>query len=103
MGLDIAEQEIHINASRDSNYAEAYASDLTWQTKLDKLVEKNPEEFSIISTTGWGKTYRFPKKYISIRCSSRTMTEEQKEAASKRFKKLYSEGKIGRKSSRIEK
>jgi hypothetical protein len=103
MGLDIEEQELHINANRTDNYAEAYASDLTWQTKLNKLVEKIQKNFLLFQLLNGGRTYKFPKKYISIRCSSKTMTNEQKEAASKRFKKLYAEGKIGRKAVKVEK
>ena len=38
-----------------------------------------------------GKTYEFPKKYISIRKKSREVTEEQRQAAAERFGKWRAE------------
>ena len=89
MKLTTEEQELCINAERVSDIATAYISDNTWITKMDKLVIKNPKEFKCIAETEWGKTYSFPKKYISIRVSSRSMSDEQREAASKRFTKMH--------------
>lgn len=88
MSLNIEEQEICINAMRDEEFATAYCSDRTWITKFDKLVEKSPNLFEIVSETDCGKTYRFPKRLISIRSSivTREMTEEQKQLAAERLK-----------------
>lgn len=88
MALSIEEQELHISASRDEYYAMAYCSDTTWITKMDKLVAKSPDLFEVIAETDYGKTYKFPKKLISIRSSivTRKMTDEQKELAAERLR-----------------
>ena len=86
MALSIQEQEICINAMRDEEFATAYCSDRTWITKFDKLVEKSPNLFEVIAETDYGKTYKFPKRLISIRSSivTREMTDEQKQLAADR-------------------
>ena len=83
MALSIEEQEICINAMRDEEFATIYCSDRTWITKMDKLVEKSPNLFEVIAETDYGKTYKFPKRLISIRSSivTREMTDEQKQLA----------------------
>lgn len=86
MSLSIEEQELCINSTRDDKYATAYCSDRTYITKFDKLVEKSPDLFEVVSETEYGKTYRFPKRLISIRSSIREMSEEQKQLASDRLK-----------------
>lgn len=88
MALNIEEQEVCINAARDEEFATAYCSDRTWVTKFDKLVEKSPELFEVVSETEFGKTYKFPKRLISIRCSivTREMTDTQKQLAAERLK-----------------
>ena len=88
MALSIQEQEICINAMRDEEFATAYCSDRTWITKFDKLVEKSPNLFEVIAETDYGKTYKFPKRLISIRSSivTREMTDEQKQLATDRLR-----------------
>ena len=88
MPLTIEEQEVCINAMRDEDFATAYCSDRTWMTKFDKLVEKSPELFEVIAETDYGKTYKFPKRLISIRSSivTRELTEEQKHLAAERLR-----------------
>ena len=88
MTLSIEEQEVCINAMRDEDFATVYCSDRTWITKMDKLVEKSPALFEIVAETDYGKTYRFPKRLISIRSSivTREMTDEQKQLAADRLR-----------------
>lgn len=88
MALSIEEQELCINAMRDDNFATAYCSDKTWITKMDKLVDKSPGLFEVVEETEFGKTYKFPKRLISIRSSivTREMTDEQKQLAAERLK-----------------
>lgn len=88
MALSINEQELCINAMRDEEFATAYCSDCTWITKMDKLVEKSPNLFSVIAETEYGKTYKFPKRLISIRSSivTRELTDEQRQLASDRLR-----------------
>lgn len=88
MPLTIEEQELCINAMRDEEFATAYCSDRTWITKFDKLVEKSPDLFKVVAETDWGKTYKFPKRLISIRSSivTRELTDEQKQLAAERLR-----------------
>lgn len=88
MTLSIQEQEVCINAIRDEEFATAYCSDSTWITKFDKLSEKSPDLFEVIAETDYGKTYKFPKRLISIRSSivTREMTDEQKQLAADRLR-----------------
>ena len=88
MSLSLSEQELCINAVRDEDFATAYCSDTTWITKMDKLVAKSPDLFVVVAETDYGKTYRFPKRLISIRSSivTREMTDEQKQIAAERLK-----------------
>lgn len=43
MGIPVTEQETTVSFSRDSDTASVWTSDSTVMTKLDKLVESNPE------------------------------------------------------------
>ena len=88
MALSIEEQELCINAMRDDDFATAYCSDRTWITKFDKLVEKSPDLFEVVAETEYGKTYKFPKRLISIRSTIvvREMTDEQRQLATERLK-----------------
>lgn len=88
MGLSIEEQEIHISASRDEEFATAYCSDSTWITKMDKLVTKSPELFEVIAENDVSKTYKFPKRLLSIRSTivQREYTDEQRQAMAARLK-----------------
>lgn len=88
MALSIEEQELCINAMRDEDFATAYCSDRTWITKMDKLVSKSPDLFEVVAETEFGKTYKFPKRLLSIRSSivTRDMTDEQKQLAAERLR-----------------
>ena len=88
MSLSIDEQELCINAMRNEDFATAYCSDSTWITRFDKLVEKSPNLFEVIAETEFGKTYKFPKRLISIRSSivTREMSDEQKQLATERLR-----------------
>ena len=88
MALSIEEQELCINAMRDEDFATAYCSDRTWITKMDKLVAKSPDLFEVIAETEFGKTYKFPKRLLSIRSSivTRDMSDEQKQLAAERLR-----------------
>lgn len=87
MAISIDEQEICISASRNEDKATIYCSDSTWITKMDKLVQKSPELFKVISENDISKTYEFPKRLISIRSSivTREYTDEQRAAMAERL------------------
>ena len=98
MGLNISEQETSVSFTLDSDICTVYTSDSTVMTKLDKLVEsdKSPhwklkEEHRLLNGELIGKTYETHKRLISFRSniSTREISEEQKEAASERFKQMW--------------
>ena len=89
MALSKEEQEFCINGDRTGDKIQMYCSDLTWITKMDKYVAKSPDLFKVVSETEWGKTYEFPKKLLSIRSGFTTVSEEQRKAASDRFKQMW--------------
>ncbi len=89
MNLSIEEQELHISASRNEQCATAYCSDRTWITRFDRLVTKSPDLFEVIAETDCGKTYKFPKRLISIRSVIKELSEEQKQAASERMRTYH--------------
>ena len=96
--LPVSEQEWVISAMRDEDFAIVYSSDSTMITKLDKLCKNSPEYYSLIEESKYGNKYKIADKaLVSLRQKKREVSEEFKEAASERFKKLHAEGKIGKK------
>lgn len=89
MGLVLEEQEVNIGFTRVDEVCQLYASDSKWITKMDKLCEKNPEQFKKVAQTKHGCTYEFPKKFLTIRSKDRKMTlsDEQRKQRSE-FAKL---------------
>lgn len=96
--LPVSEQECVISFMRDEDFATVYTSDTTMITKFDKLCKNSPEYYSLIERNKYGNRYKIADKtLVSYRQKKKEMSEEMKEAASERFKKLYAEGKVGRK------
>lgn len=96
--LPVSEQECVISFMRDEDFATVYTSDTTMITKFDKLCKNSPEYYSLIERNKYGNRYKIAdKSLISLRQKKREMSEEMKDAASERFKKLHAEGKVGRK------
>lgn len=93
MGIPVTEQETTVSFSRDSDTASVWTSDSTVMTKLDKLVESNPECWQLTRTDKVGKDivgkeYTTKKKLISFRSkvTERTLTEEQRQASAERLR-----------------
>lgn len=84
------EQETIINYNNEEKGASVYTADPVIQRKLDKLVEKYPDDYKlnkveVINETQSGKFYELSsKKFISFRPPVH-MTEEQKKAAAERL------------------
>lgn len=87
MKLSKYEQEIVINFNAEEDRAVLYTANPKWIRKMDGLVEKNPQVFSLVREDEVSKTYQFPKKLVCIRSKQKTMsmTDEQKEAAKNRL------------------
>ena len=83
---------------RDQDFAIVYTSDTTMITKFNKLCKNSPEYYSLIERNKYGNRYKIADKtLVSYRQKKKEMSEENKNAASERFKKLHAEGKVGRK------
>lgn len=84
------EQETVINYNNEESGASIYTADPVIQRKLDKLVEKYPNDYKCtkidnLSDTQSAKFYELSsKKFISFRPPVH-MTEEQKKAAAERL------------------
>ncbi len=93
MALTRYEQEIVINFNAGEDMATLYTADPVWIRKMNKLVDSNPEQFSVTKSERQGgqlvsNSYKFPKRFISIRSKDvkRDLTDEQRAEIAKRFK-----------------
>jgi len=88
------ERETWIYLEPGDDRAKVYTSDYQYMNKFDKLVSSSEDwicdkvekcEGDVVS-----KTYYCPKEFISFRSKkvSRTMTDEQREAAAERLRKM---------------
>ena len=76
--IPVDEQETVIQFSRAEDFATVCTSDKTVQTKLNRLVENNPDNWELISDDGFFSTYRcHPKKLISYRSKSSPKVKRQ--------------------------
>lgn len=65
-----------------------------WINKVKKLQEEHPDDVKILAENNDGSICaKIPMKYLKI-SPPRKVSEEQKQAASERFKKLREEGKL---------
>lgn len=95
--VSIEEQETHVSYMRNESFAKVYTSDSTQMTRFDKLCKTNPDMYKLIEDTGRGKSYLISDKgLISFRAKKREMTEEQKQIAAERMRKLHSNGSMSR-------
>lgn len=98
------ERETTFTVLSNDQKMDIYTSDNTMLTKLKRVLENNPNTVECWEAgrnednkvTGY--FFRMDKKHLSIRnVAGREVSEEQRAAASNRFKKLAAEGKLGRK------
>lgn len=83
------EQETIINANAGEKIAEVYTADPVIIRKLDKLVEKYPDDYKLIKQDDISKTYIFPKKFMRFGVpSSRVYTEEEKQRLREQLDKV---------------
>lgn len=87
MKLSLHEQETIINYNREDAIATVYTRDPGVMKKLDQLVISFPEVYKCIGETDIDKTYEIPKSYVNYR-RPRKLTEEQRENAVERARKL---------------
>lgn len=92
-GMTRQEQETIISFNAAGDTTELYTADPVYIRKLDKMVEKNPEQFKpgrVETCQGEivAKCYIFPKRFISIRSKDvkRELSEEQRKELAERLK-----------------
>lgn len=84
------ENENVIEFLRGAETATATLSQGRYISKMKKLAEKFPEECEIIENKDGSILAHFPVKWVKI-SPPKQMSDEQKEAASERFKKMWTE------------
>lgn len=83
------EQETIINANAEEKMAEVYTADPVMIRKLDKMVEKYPDQYKVIKEDDVSKTYQFPKKLIRFGAPvTKVYTEEEKQKLREQFEKV---------------
>ena len=94
MGLTLDEMETHITFVRSEKHAVIYTDDPTTMTRLDKLVERSPDMWSVADVDRldgrvFSKTYRCEdKSLVSFRAAKvkLNLTEEQRAANAERLR-----------------
>ena len=86
-GLSRWEQETVVNYNNEEKTATVYTADPVVMRKLDKMVNKFPEDYIVIAETSNSKTYKFSKKLIQYR-NPIYLTEEQKEVRRQQLKNI---------------
>ena len=83
------EQETVVIYNAEEKLAEIYTADPVVIRKLDKMVEKYPDEYKVIKQDSISKTYSCRKKLISFRPPV-IMSEERKQELRERLKSMNS-------------
>lgn len=90
------EQETIINYNEDEKTATVYTYNKSLKKKLDKLAIKYPDIFIVVAEDKTGaKTYRIPKKYITV-STPRSYTDKQKKEMKERGKGLQKRERISK-------
>ena len=91
MNITRLEQETIVNFNAAEDTASVYTADPVYMRKLDKLRE--PASYKLVKQDKDGKWYKMPKRLVRF-ATSRIMTDEQKEAAAERMRKMQAGGRI---------
>ena len=89
MKISRYEQETIINYNAAEQTATVYTRDKTVMRRLDALVIEYPDYYRLIGETDIDKTYEMPKSFVGYR-KPRRLSDEQRNAARERMKKLFS-------------
>ena len=88
--LSAEERETIIRFDDGSKECDIYTCSRPIMTKLDKLCKEKPHNYKLINDDGYSKESITNKGFISFRSGrvNRELTDEQREAASKRMKAM---------------
>jgi hypothetical protein len=87
-GLSREEQEVIITTSAADSDAEVYAADPVYIRKLDKLCERCPDCYKLVSQNEYSKTYRVSLKKLITFKAPVVMTEERKKELAERAARM---------------
>lgn len=87
MNITRLEQETIVNFNAAEDTASVYTADPVYMLKLDKLCEREPASYKLVKQDKDGKWYEMPKRLVRF-ATTRIMTDEQKEAAAERMRKM---------------
>ena len=84
------ERETIIRWDESGNECIIYTCNKTLIARLDRYCKHNPKQWELYDSDDTSKSYKTTKKLITIREKSQrsTMTEEQKQAAAERLRKV---------------
>ena len=100
VGIPTDEQETTIVLSRTEDKMSIWTTDNTMVTKLRALMIKNPKDYKLVGIStcnGAPAAYEFeaPKKFLSLRSTERTSTDEQRAATAERMRAAWALQKKG--------
>lgn len=92
-GTSLDEKETHIYESvyHLGNVYEMYTTDPVWMRRAEKMLNNYPDEVKLVRDDAYGITIQYPRDSFTMEGKhkrKRVMTEEQREAARERFKKV---------------
>lgn len=93
MNITRLEQETIVNFNAAEDIASVYTADPVYMRKLDKLCEREPMSYKLVKQDKDGKWYKMPKRLVRF-ATTRIMTDEQKEAAAERMRKMQADSRI---------
>lgn len=90
LSLSAEERETIVLFDDSGQRCQIYTCSRPVMTKLDKLCKSNPKSYQLEKQDECSKTYITDKRLISFRAEvqKRIMTEDQKQAAAERMKKM---------------
>lgn len=89
--LSNLEKETIINFNDAEKTAEIYTCNNSWIRRMDALAKERPGEVCKTGSDEVSATYTVPKKWIKVR-PPRILTDEQREAMSRRAKEMFGTG-----------
>ncbi|MGI6096368.1 MAG: molecular chaperone [Lachnospiraceae bacterium] len=94
MSLSKLEKETIINFNEEEEAAEIYTYNVRLQNRLEKISLERPEDVKLVCVDGRGeKTYRLPKKYVSVRPTRKISKEDRERMAQAARDRFFGNGK----------
>ena len=90
---DYSYNETSFDHKKGDNYWGISTGEQRWVNKIEKYAQSHPEEVTIISRNNDGSIFaHVPEKWVKL-SPPKEVSEEQRQAASERFKKMHEDKK----------